>query len=50
MKKRAIRTVGKSTLKRLGGADVGLFPAQAASAVVGIVAGVATYRVLRGSS
>ena len=47
MKGKAIRSVGKSTAKRMSGIDVGLFQAQFASAVVGIGAAVVTYRVLR---
>ncbi len=48
MKKRVARLIGKSAVKRIAGLDVGLIQAQAASAVVGIAAGVATYRMLRG--
>jgi hypothetical protein len=47
VKKRVARIVGKSTVKRLAGFNVGLIQAQAASAVVGVAAGVATYRLLR---
>jgi hypothetical protein len=50
MKKKAIRSIGKSAAKRASGSDVGLFQAQLASAVVGIGAAVVTYRVLRSSS
>ncbi|MFL5824402.1 MAG: hypothetical protein ACJ764_13275 [Solirubrobacteraceae bacterium] len=47
MKKRVARMVGKPTVKRIAGFDVGLIQAQAAAAVVGLAAGVATYRLLR---
>ena len=47
MKKRLLGAVGKSTAKRTLGLSVGLVQAQVASAVVGIGAAVATYRLLR---
>ena len=47
MKKRVARMIGKSAVKRVAGIDVGVIQAQAASAVVGLAAGVATYRLLR---
>lgn len=50
MKKRAARTIGKPAAKRLAGLNIGLIRAQAASAVVGVAAAVATYRLLRSGS
>ena len=47
MSSKAIRTVGKTAMKRVSGSGVGVLRAQAASAIVGLGAAVATYRLLR---
>ncbi len=47
MKKKAVSHLGKTTAKRLSGSGVGPFRAQLASALVGVGAAVATYRLLR---
>ena len=47
MSSKAIRSVGKTALKRVSGAGVGVFRAQVAAAIVGAGAAVVTYRVLR---
>jgi hypothetical protein len=47
MSSKAIRSVGKTTLKRVSGSKVGMFRAQMAAAIVGTGAAVATYRLLR---
>lgn len=43
----ALRTVGKAASDRISGGRPGPLRAFAAAAVVGIAAGVATYRLLR---
>lgn len=50
MKKKALKAMGKTAGKRLSGSGVGLLRAQVASALVGAVAAVATYRLLRSGS
>ncbi|HEY1523373.1 MAG TPA: hypothetical protein VGF70_10215 [Solirubrobacteraceae bacterium] len=50
MSSKAIRSVGKTALKRVSGSKVGLFRAQIAAAIVGTGTAVATYRVLRSDS
>ena len=47
MKKRLMSMVGKPAAKRIFGVSVGLVQAQVASAVVGVGAAAATYRLLR---
>jgi hypothetical protein len=50
MSSRALRSIGKTALKRVSGSDVGLFRAQVAAVIVGAGAAFATYRLLRSGS
>jgi len=47
MKKKVLGALGKTAAKRASGSKVGLIRAQVASGLVGIAAGLATYRLLR---
>jgi hypothetical protein len=50
MSSKAVRSVGKTALKRVSGSGVGIVRAQVAAAIVGTGAAVVTYRVLRSGS
>lgn len=50
MSSKAVRSVGKTALKRVSGSKVGALRAQMAAAIVGTGVAVVTYRVLRSDS
>ena len=50
MSSKAVRTVGKTALKRVSGSGVGPIRAQVTSVIVGAGAAVVTYRLLRNGS